>query len=122
MALAGGLDLRHGDLPHSVRPLSESSVPLVCPRTSRADGGSRRGGCLRSAEHRWRPRSLDDFAVAILCFVGAIRADGVFVALQVWRAGECGDQANNFNGRYSWWPAHLYVELHGMGQCLDHRH
>src|SRR3989475_7919003 len=29
LALAGGLDLRHGHLPHAVRPLSESSVPLV---------------------------------------------------------------------------------------------
>ena len=49
-------------------------------------------------------------------------ADCGYRALQVWGAGQRRDHADDLHGRHSRRAAHLHVELHGMGQRLDHRH
>ena len=45
----------------------------------------------------------------------------VLCAIQDWSAGQCGDQADDLERRHPRRPAHLHVELHGMGQRFDHR-
>ena len=45
----------------------------------------------------------------------------VLAPFKIRRAGERGHQADYLERRYSWRAAHLHVELHGMGQRLDHR-
>ena len=51
LAVAGGLDLRHGDLSHAVRALPQPAVSLVRGRASRGDGGAGSGNSLRIAEY-----------------------------------------------------------------------
>ena len=59
--------LRHGDLPDAVRRLPRAAVSVVRGRTSRRDGGTRRGGRLHAAEHRGHSSGRDDVAVAVRC-------------------------------------------------------
>ena len=63
-----------------------------------------------------------DFAVAVLRAVGAVRRDRGAGSVQARRAGQCRDQADHLDRGHSRRAAHLHVELHGMGQRLDHRH
>ena len=97
LAVAGGLDFRHGDLSHPVCALSRPPVSLVCGRASRRDGGSGGGDRLRAAEYCRRASGLDDFAVAVLRAVGAVHPDRGDRAVQVWSAGQCRDHADDFD-------------------------
>ncbi len=54
--------------------------------------------------------------------VGAVRGHRGAGSLQAGCAGQRRDQADDLDRRHSRRPAHLHVELHGMGQRLHHRH
>ena len=45
----------------------------------------------------------------------------VLAPIQIWRAGQCGDDSHHVACRYRRRPADRDVELHGLGQRLDHR-
>jgi len=82
-------------------------------KTSRADGGSRRGGC-RALLNIAGVRVVSTTSLWLFfALVGAVCADGVFVAFKFGALANAGDQADNFNGRYSWRPAHLHVVYMG---------
>ena len=82
LALAGGVDFRHGDLSHAVRALSHAPVPLVRRGISRRDGRTGGGHRLRAAEYCRRSGGFDDFALASVASVGAVHSDRGHRALQ----------------------------------------
>ena len=88
---------------------------------SRLVGGAGGGGRLRAAEYCRSESRLADFALAVLRAVGAVHRDRGAGAVQARSAGQRRHQADDVERRHSRRPAHLHVELHGMGQCLDHR-
>ena len=58
-------------------------------------------------------------ALAVLGAFGAVRRDCLAGSVQARCTRECGDQADDFDGRHSRRTADLHVELHGMGQRVD---
>ena len=85
-------------------------------------GGTRGRDRLRRAESLPDSRGGDDFRLAVLAAFGAIRVHRRARAIQIRRAGECGYDSHNVARRHHRRPADRHVELHGMGQRLDHRH
>ncbi len=121
LALARCLHLRHGDLSHPVRRLPDPHVPVVSGRQSRMVGCSRRRRRLRPAQHRRREGGFAHFPLVVPRLVGAVRRHRRARSVQARRLGKRRHQAHYLNRGYSRRPAHLHVELHGMGQRLDHR-
>src|SRR5205807_3571731 len=95
MALAGCFNFRHGDLPHAVRCLSHTAVSLVFGKPSRCDGWPSGGDRLRDFEYRRCESGLDDFLVAVSCFVIAVRVSGAALAIKVRRPVPCCDYADD---------------------------
>ena len=122
LAVAGSVHFRYGDLSHAVCRVPDAHVSVVSGEPSRRARGAGRGGRLRSSQYCRREGCFDDFAVAVLPVVGAVCGYFCAGAVQDSRAGECGDQADYFEREHFRRPAHLHVELHGMGQRFDHRH
>ena len=122
MALARSLHLRYGDLPDSICRLPDAYVPLVCGGTSWGDGGFGGSRDLRAAEYCRRAGGFDHVAVALLRPVSPVRAYHCPGTLQVRRAGSCRHHPDHLDRRHYRRPPDRHVELHGVGQCLYHRH
>ena len=58
----------------------------------------------------------------LIALVGAVHPDRGHRAVQDWSTGSRRHQADDFIRGHPHGPAHLHVELHGLGQRLDHRH
>ncbi len=69
-----------------------------------------------------RQSGLDHFALAVLRLVGPLRGDLFLAPFKIHALRQRRHQADHLECRYPRRPAHLHVELHGMGQRLDHRH
>ncbi len=107
--------------PTLVRALSDAALSLVRREQSRRHGGTRGGHRLRGAEHRRHSRGRDYLGLAVLSAFGSLCGHRHSGALQVRGAGERGHDSHNVARRHHRRPADRHVELHGMGQCLDHR-
>ena len=68
---------------------------MVRGKPSRRDGWTGGGDRLRDFEHRRSEGGLDDFAVAVFCFVIAVRASGAALAIKVRRAVSRCDYADD---------------------------
>jgi len=75
LAVAGSVHFRYGDLSHAVCRVPDAHVPVVPGEPSRSAGGAGSGRDLRGPQYCRSEGGLDDFAVAILPFVGALCGD-----------------------------------------------
>src|SRR6202035_339802 len=83
LALAGGVDLRHGDLSDIIRALSHAPVSLVLCRISRLGGRLRGGRGLRAVEYCRRTRGFYNLALAFLRALRALSFDRGYRAIQI---------------------------------------
>jgi hypothetical protein len=121
LAVAGGEHLRHGHLSHAVCLLSGAPVPVVRLRPSRTSCGSGRRSGLRCVEHRGHSGCRDDIGLAVCPALRAVRDDRHPGAVQARSAGTCRDHADHCARRPDRGAHGGDVELHGLGQCFNHR-
>src|ERR1044071_7107243 len=94
---------------------------MVLGGISRGDGWIGDCGDLRADEYRGREGAVLHVDVASDRALVAIYRDGFPGAIQIQGASERGHHANDVERGHDWRPAHLYVELHGVGQRVDDR-
>jgi hypothetical protein len=85
-------------------------------------GSAGGGDCVCRAEYRRRESGFVNIAVVVLRPDGAVRRDRGAGSFQDWCAGQRRDPTDHLDGRHSGRASDLHVELHGLGQCLDHCH
>src|SRR3954454_21330271 len=97
LAFADCVNLRHGNLSHALRCVSDPHVPVVSASKPGMVGGSGGGGRLRAPEYCRSESRLPDVALAVLRVIGAIHCHCVARSVQTWSSREFGDKADYIN-------------------------